>query len=577
MNARIRNTLIKLGVVGLLAVVVGYFGIWTWSFCRVEVPPGKAARLRYKGPWPFGNVEKTPEGTLVQLDDRGRPTRAGVIGAMVGPGRHFYSPLEYEVTIVDDVLIRPGQLGVVTSKVGKSLPPGRFLADTDDERGIRRKVLTPGRYRINDYAFDVEIVPVNRCVETAGGVQFKDGDALLIPAGYVGVVTNKASNPATGEVQGTQDEVLQPGIYYLNPFEKRVDILSVGYNETTLSVETKRNPDGTIAYAPPPAPLPGAPPVEEALSRDPIYVPGKGIEFPSKDGFPIHIDFTAIWGILPDQAPDVIRQFGSQKGPGGDANALKVVEQNVILPQIESLSRLNGSRQGAVDLLIGDSREEFQTDLSEELERVLADKNLTLLFGLTRHLYVPAAVREQIQRSKIANEVTITLEQQQLTEQAKGALNAASAMVVLAERTTKAATGRKVAELGAEGEKKAGQLAAEAEQLAAEIDAQTALIDAQITTTMGRAEAMKTELANRAQADRYALYVKALGSPDAYNRYMFAESLPADLRLGIFYAGPGTFWTDLKGFEQILLGKLASESEPAAAPKRPAVAPTAAR
>ncbi len=54
-----------------------------------------------------------------------------------------------------------------------------------------------------------------------------------------------------------------------------------------------------------------------------------------------------------------------------------------------------------------------------------------------------------------------------------------------------------------------------------------------------------------------------MGGPDAYERYIFAEGLPADLRVGIFYAGPGTFWTDLKGFEQTMLGKLASEDRPA--------------
>ena len=30
--------------------------------------------------------------------------------------------------------------------------------------------------------------------------------------------------------------------------------------------------------------------------------------------------------------------------------------------------------------------------------------------------------------------------------------------------------------------------------------------------------------------------------------------------MGIFYAGPGTLWTDLKGFEQAMLGKLASDA-----------------
>ena len=76
---------------------------------------------------------------------------------------------------------------------------------------------------------------------------------------------------------------------------------------------------------------------------------------------------------------------------------------------------------------------------------------------------------------------------------------------------------------------------------------------------------MKTELSREAEADRYRQYVKALGSPEAYNKYVFAEGLSKDIKLGIFYAGPGTLWTDLKGFEPTLLGKLASETEKPAA------------
>jgi len=41
----------------------------------------------------------------------------------------------------------------------------------------------------------------------------------------------------------------------------------------------------------------------------------------------------------------------------------------------------------------------------------------------------------------------------------------------------------------------------------------------------------------------------AVGGAEAYNKYAFAEGLSPELTLGVFYAGPGTFWTDLKGFE----------------------------
>jgi regulator of protease activity HflC (stomatin/prohibitin superfamily) len=533
-----------------LLYLVGYVGIWQWGCCRVYVPAGSSLLLRYKGPFPFGSVKQAPEGTLVQTDKWGRPLMLGILEQMPGPGRHFYSPLEYEWSLVKDIVIEPGAIGVVGSKFGKPLPAGAILADEPGYRGTWRRALTPGRYRINSYGYNVEVVPVSQCVGSAGGVKRKEGDPTLIPPGYVGVVTNKVANKLTGETQGIQDNVLQPGIYFLNPYEKQVDLVSVGYNETTLMAETRDAAGGSRGDR-----------LGKLSAKDPDFVQGKGIEYPSNDGFTIHMDFTAIWGILPDQAPDVVRQFG----------ALKDVEQKVILPQIGSICRLHGSKRGAVDLLVGDKREEFQTDTAEELERVLESKNLTLLFGLTRHIYVPGQVREPIQKKNIADELKKTADQMQRTLKAKAELTEATAKVTLEERRTQAETTKLVAELKADGEKNARQIEAETEKIKAEIDAKTAAIQAQITTTMGEAEAKKTELANQAEAERYRQYVQTLGGPEAYNRYVFAEGLPVDMRLAVFYAGPGTFWTDLKGFEQVMLGKLGSESAaPKAGPARTA-------
>jgi hypothetical protein len=260
---------------------------------------------------------------------------------------------------------------------------------------------------------------------------------------------------------------------------------------------------------------------------------------------------------------------------GAETDPLQAVQEIVILPQISSICRLHGSRQAAVDLLVGDSREAFQTDTSEELEAVLEAKNLTLLLGLTRHIYVPAAVREPMQQAKIADELKLTRDQEQLTAEAEGDLKEAKAKVTLEERRTNAETTKLVAQAIAEGEKKAREIEATTEKLRAEVDAKTAAVQAQITTTVGEAEAKKLELSNQAEAERYRQYVQSLGGPDAYNRYVFAEGLPADLRLGVFYAGPGTLWTDLKGFEQVMLGKLAADS--AAPPPRPAHRPAPPR
>ena len=541
-------------VTAAVLVLVGYVGIWRWMVCRIEVPAGSSLLVRYKGPWPFGSGTLAPEGTLVKTAS-GRPVQVGILEDMPGPGRHFYSPLEYETHQVKDEVISPGKIGVLVSKIGKPLPEGTYLVDAKGYRGILRKVLTPGRYRVNTYAYDIKIVDVDACAEPGTRVDHKRDDPTLIPPGYVGVVTNKANDPTTGADRGIQHEVLQPGIYFVNPEEKRIDIVSIGYSETSLTVQTRSQtgaptPARTAAAAAPMRDLDGDR-LGQSTPDDPAYVAGKGIEFPSSDGFPIHLDYTAIWGILPAQAPNVVRQFGT----------LKDVEHKVILPQIESICRLHGSRRGAVDLLVGDTREQFQIETSAELERVFTAKNLSLLFGLTRHIYVPKAVREPIQKAKIADELTKTRDQEQLTAKAQAELTESKAKVVFGERRTRAETEKKVAEVGATGEKKAKEIAAMTEKLKAEIDAKSAAIDAQTTRTLGEAKAQGVKLAKEAKAERSQLLVKAMGGPSSYERYIFAEGLPADLRVGIFYAGAGTLWTDLKGFEQTMLGKIVSETQ----------------
>jgi SPFH domain / Band 7 family len=542
-------------LVVVLLALVGYNVVWQWMICRIEVPAGYSLLVRYKGPWPFGSSTLAPEGTLVQTAGLGRPIQVGILEAMPGPGRHFYSPLEYETQFVKDEVVPPGKIGVLVSKLGKPLPEGTYLVDAKGYRGILRKVLTPGRYRINTYAYDVKVVAVDACAEPNTRIKHTADDPTLIPPGYVGVVTNKASDPLTGADRGIQQEVLQPGIYFLNPEEKRIDIVSIGYSETSLTVQAQnqgsvRSSAGTPAGTLSARDLDGDR-LGTSTADDPVYVVGKGIEFPSSDGFPIHLDYTAIWGILPAQAPNVVRQFGT----------LKDVEQKVVLPQIESICRLHGSRRGAVDLLVGDTREQFQDETSAELERVLSSKNLSLLFGLTRHIYVPKAVREPIQKAKIADELTKTRDQEQLTAQAQADLTESKAKVVFGEKRTRAETEKKVAEVGATGEKKAKEIAAMTEKLKAEIDAKSATIDAQITRVLGEAKAKSVKLSKEAKAERSQLLVKAMGGPGPYERYIFADGLPADLKVGIFYAGPGTLWTDLKGFEQTMLGKLVSETQ----------------
>jgi regulator of protease activity HflC (stomatin/prohibitin superfamily) len=276
-----------------------------------------------------------------------------------------------------------------------------------------------------------------------------------------------------------------------------------------------------------------------------------GIGFPSKDGFKIQMDFTSVWGIMPAQAPDAIRKFGN----------VAMVEQKIVVPQIESICRNKGSELGAVELLVGLSRQKFQEETTHAFHDALEKNNLTLLYGLVRDIHIPLEVRLPIQRANLADELRLTRDQEQLTARTEGKLREAERKVELEAEKVRAETEKLVAETRAKGAKTAAETRADTLRLAAEIDKETAGIEAQATIVRGEAESGATKLLQEAKADKFALAVKAFGSGQSFNQWTFASRLPDDIKLQLLYAGPGTFWTDLKGLSETLLGRQAAQAK----------------
>ncbi|MFP6766119.1 MAG: SPFH domain-containing protein, partial [Planctomycetaceae bacterium] len=464
---------------------------------------------------------------------------------MVGPGRHFYCPLWWECTLVPDTLIKPGEVGIVTSKMGKNQDADKFLVDGEigatDFKGTLRRALPPGRYRINPYAYDVKTIQQEM---TQTGNQTKHFGWVEIPTGYVGVVTNLADD-SKGNGMGVQKEVLPPGLYIVNSREQQVDIVNIGYREKSIVANLKNGPGGMPLYD-----SSGEPIIEED---------GSGIGFPSSDGFNIRMDFTAIWGIMPHQAAEVIDKYGN----------VDAVEEKVIEPQIESICRNMGSSNEAKQLLIGDSRLKFQEATSEEFAEVLKKAGISVLNGLVRHVYIPQEVRTPIQEKNIADELKLTREQEQLTAETEGDFREAEQKVELATETVRVETEKKVAQALAEGEKTAKETAATTQKLVAEIDAQTAAVEADATRMLGEADAGARQLLEEARADKFQLAVGAFGSGEAYNNWVFAQGLPEDIQLDMLYAGEGTFWTDLRGFTDVMVGRQAQETLRGKSPARP--------
>jgi regulator of protease activity HflC (stomatin/prohibitin superfamily) len=460
-------------------------------------------------------------------------------------------------TIVEDEVVKPGEVAIVTSLMGKDLnerKPGakahgasvddnsQFLVDGDlgktEYKGVLRKVYGPGRYRVNPYAYEFKTIKTD--VEE-NGTQTKFSGWVEIKSGYVGVVTNQTDNPLTGAKKGIQPYVLPPGLYPMNPREQKVDVVEIGYREKTIISPFKQDEQGNALLD---------------ASGEPVMTSAAGgIVFPSKDGFTIHMDFTAIWGIMPDEAPHVVEFSGN----------LEAVENRVVVPLIESICRNEGSKLGAVELLVGETREEFQDETTHQFEQKLKETGVVLQYGLVRHIYIPQEVRLPIQKKYLADELKLTRDQEQLTARTEANLREAERLVELESERIKVETEKLVAEKKADGDKTAAETAAETVKLVAAIARQTAELDREATVTLGEADAEAQKLMEQARANRFRLAVGAFGSGDAFNQWVFASGLPDDIQLQLFYAGEGTFWTDLKGFTDVMLGRQMKE-EPRATP-----------
>jgi regulator of protease activity HflC (stomatin/prohibitin superfamily) len=546
------------GLITLAVIACIGWEIFEFTVNRIYVEVGQSLLLQYKGPILFGSRNSPKDGRLADLEKG----EIGVIEQMPGPGRHFYCPLWWERTIVKDEIVLPGEVAVVTSLVGKDLSSRKpaadgashgsndqFLVDGDlgksEYKGVLRKVYGPGQYRVNPYAFKFNKIKTD--IEK-NGTQAKYSGWVEINTGFVGVVTNQTDNPITGAKKGIQPYVLPPGLYPMNPREQKVDIVEIGYREKTIispiKTDAKGNPQLDVSGEPETASTTG------------------GIVFPSKDGFTIHMDFTAIWGIMPDEAPHVVEFSGN----------LEAVETRVVVPLIESICRNEGSKLGAVDLLVGETREQFQDQTTAQFEKKLRETGVVLQYGLVRHIYIPQEVRVPIQKKYVADELKLTRDQEQLTARTEANLREAEKKVELEAERIKVETEKLVAEKQADGEKTAAETGAETLKLVAAIAKETAELDREATVTLGEAEAKTQQLMEEAKAGRFKLAVAAFGSGDAFNQWVFASGLPEDIQLQMLYAGEGTFWTDLKGFGDVMLGRQAQESrqQPARAAGTPA-------
>lgn len=518
----------------LIAALLLYGGYtaFKWTAMRVYVDPDHALVVVSK----FG--KPLPDGWLTVPEGE---DYKGVEREVRGPGRYFLNPIEYDWKLVDLIRIPAGDperwewnangylknpstapmIGLVSLKEGAAASDGAEIV-APGQKGIQRNVLTPGTYKLNPHRYEVTLMP-----------------AVVVPPGSVGVVTWLVEDRTTVDSQplmvdaagiqlgakrrGVLPDVLQPGVYYLNPRMAKVNMAPVGYDAITLEA------------------------------------PKTAITFYTNDGYQVEADFTVVWGRRPADAPAILQNIG---------DSTEAVEDKVIRPAMIAACKNLGSKYSALMLIQGVTRSVFQDDLIKSLDEQVAGRNIHVLLALIRNITVKDATGKDqtqgllatIQRANIEIERDLTNKQKTLTATVAASLEEGLKQIDVAREMIAAETNVKVANILAEGQKQAAQIDAQRELDVAAINLEIAQLEAQRTQILGKAQADVQRMKKESEAKGAKMLVEALGSPAAYNRYIFARSFKPD-EMRLIFAGPGTFWTDLKTFQDTAAAKLMNQTQ----------------
>lgn len=498
-------------VAGLLLLAL----LTTWNTFFTYVPPGKHLVIIAKDGAPL------PPGHVLA-----KPGEKGPLEEVRGEGWHFVMPIASEARVEPNTTIAAGSVGVVTALGGEPLPPGAVLAEPG-QQGILRTVLPPGSYRVNLLGYKVATLPATEIRVGYVGVQRR-----LVGRETAADGVDPAVNGAGPEDRkGFLPTVLEPGLYFINPYEVEVIPTEVGIFQTTFAKG-------------------------DARARTPIT-------FTSRGGFPISIDCTVEWEILPEDMPRLVAEYGSRAR----------IEENVIDLQTHAIGRDKGTEYGIVDLLEGSMRRKFQDEFTRELVQACAEKNVTVHSAFIRRIDIPEEYLKQVRDKQLATQRTLTNKAKEATARTTAQVEEAKQMVDLEVKKVEADTQRLVAVIDSQVENLRATTAGELERMQAVTQAEVATLDGERNRLTGQAEAEADRLKETARSSLARLKMDVFrGDGLSYLRYALSEQLNPDLRLRLFQSGPGTFWTNMPGGQGMnLLLQPGGQSAAVPAPGQPAV------
>ena len=554
MNSFIPYLLWALPVVVILLL---YKFVLRVFFGMVIVPDDRIGLVVKK--YVLSGAKRLPDGRIIAINGE-----AGMQAKALAPGLYWGMwPWQYSINMAPFTIIEQGKLGLVKAKDGAPMDMGRVLGkpvecdkfqdaiaflDNNGQKGPQAAFLTPGSYRINNFLFEIEMVPVTQIHENKVGiVTTLDGEPLekgeiagISVAGHKNYQDPMAFISAGG-MKGLQEDVILAGTYYLNPWfviVEQVDMIyiPIGYVGVVNSFVgpegkdtsgdsfkhgniVKRNEKGVWEQ-----PLdPGKHPVNIythavevvpttnivlnwADSRTEAHELDKNlctITVRSSDGFTFNLDVSQIIHIPRNEAPKVIARFGNMKN---------LVSQ-VLEPTIANYFRNSAQKSDVIEFLA--NRIQRQDDAKLNISKVLDDYNVVGVDTLIGDIVPPAALMKTLTDRKIAEQEKVTYEIQRNAQIERKEFESAKAGADMQPEVVKSTRQVEINTQMAASKVAASKGEAEAKTINATADAEVritiAKADAEAKIVNAKADANATELNGAAEAAK----IKAIGLSEA--------------------------------------------------------------
>ncbi|MFB9843151.1 SPFH domain-containing protein [Mucilaginibacter ginsenosidivorans] len=543
--------------VPIIVLLLMYKFVLRVFFGMVIVPDDRIGLVVKK--YVLSGNKRLPDGRIIATNGE-----AGMQAKALAPGLYWGMwPWQYSITMAPFTIIEQNKLGLVKAKDGAPMDTGRVLGkpvecdkfqdaaaflENNGQKGPQAAFLTPGSYRINNFLFEIEMVPITQVQENKVGIiTTLDGEPLdkgeiagSSVAGHKNFQDPIAFINAGGR-KGLQEDVVLAGTYYLNPWfvlVEQVDMIyiPIGYVGVVNSFVGPEGKDtsgdsfkhGNIVKKSQKGvwdePLdPGKHPVNIythavevvpttnivlnwANSRTEAHELDKNlctITVRSSDGFTFNLDVSQIIHIPRNEAPKVIARFGNMKN---------LVSQ-VLEPTIANYFRNSAQKSDVIEFLA--NRVQRQNDAKDHISQVLADYNVVGVDTLIGDIVPPEALMKTLTDRKLAEQEKITYEIQRNAQVERKEFESAKAgadmqpEVVKSTRTVEINTQVAASKVAvAKGEAEAKTINAEADAKVKTINAKA---DAEVKTVNATADANATQLNGTAEAGK----IKAIGLAEA--------------------------------------------------------------